>query len=131
MEYTQIKETCLYVESLEKIREFYSNVLSMPVISYKEGRHVFFRVGSSVLLCFIAEVTKAEKNLPPHFGNGNQHIAFEVPASTYQDAKATLTEKGVQITHEQEWPHSRYSFYFNDPEGNVLEIVVPGIWEGN
>ncbi|QDH80673.1 glyoxalase [Echinicola soli] len=129
MDYTQIKETCLYIPDLDRAEEFYHKKLGMPVISKEEGRHIFFRCGTAVLLCFIPETTKNEKVLPPHFASGKQHIAFEVEASAYPKSKAELIEKGIVITHEQEWKDGLESCYFEDPFGHVLEIVPRGIWE--
>ena len=129
MKYTQIKETCLYISDLDLAESFYHQVLEMPVISKAEGRHIFFRCGSSVLLCFIAETTKFEQDLPPHFAHGKQHVAFEVSKRDYLKTKSNLLEKGITITHEQEWRKNQMSFYFDDPFGNVLEIVPVGIWE--
>ncbi|MBD8490733.1 VOC family protein [Echinicola sp. CAU 1574] len=129
MEYSQIKETCLYIHDLDKAASFYHNILGMPVISTEEGRHIFFRCGSSVLLCFIPEKTKNEKVLPPHFAKGKQHIAFEVASEVYHSTKESLLQKGITITHEQSWKDGLESFYFEDPFGHVLEIVPKGIWE--
>ncbi|GGF26862.1 VOC family protein [Echinicola rosea] len=129
MDYTQIKETCLYIPDLDQAQEFYHDKLGMPVISKEEGRHIFFRCGTSVLLCFIPTATKNEKVLPPHFASGKQHIAFEVAASAYPKHKAELIKKGIVITHEQEWKEGLESAYFEDPFGHVLEIVPKGIWE--
>ncbi|WP_200979053.1 VOC family protein [Echinicola sp. 20G] len=129
MEYSQIKETCLYIHDLDKAASFYHNILGMPVISKEEGRHIFFRCGSSVLLCFIPEKTKNEKVLPPHYADGKQHIAFEVAPEVYHSTKESLLQKGITITHEQRWRDGLESFYFEDPFGHVLEIVPKGIWE--
>ncbi len=129
MEYSQIKETCLYISDIAKAKSFYHEVLEMPVISIEDGRHIFFRCGSSVLLCFIPETTANETNLPPHFAQGKQHIAFEVSAEKYPNAKSILVKKGIKITHEQDWKDGLKSFYFEDPFGHVLEIVPMGIWE--
>lgn len=129
MDFTQIKETCLYVSKLGETRRFYHDQLGMPVISQVEGRHIFFRVGSSVLLCFIAEVTKNEKVLPPHFASGKQHIAFEVEQRDYLSVKQQCLDRGIEITCEQKWPADFESFYFEDPDGHVLEIVPAGMWE--
>ncbi len=49
-----------------------------------------------------------KKNLPAHYAEGKQRLAFEVP--------------------EQAWKKGLKSFYFSDPAGNVLEIVPEGIW---
>ena len=128
MKITRIKETCLYVSDLEATRRFYHECLSLPVIAMVPGRHVFFEVGDTVLLCFDASATRNEKLLPPHYAEGKQHIAFEVPAPTYDRWKAALQKKGVEITHEQKWKEGIYSFYFEDPDGHVIEIVPPGLW---
>ena len=129
MDFTQIKETCLYVHDLDQTRHFYEGILGLKVISHQERRHVFFRLGSSVLLCFISEATRNETMLPPHFAEGKQHIAFEVLAEDYEQMKSSLTQKGVTITHEQEWKKGVHSFYFEDPDGHVLEIVPAGMWD--
>lgn len=129
MEILQIKENCLYVGDLLKTRQFYEKVMNFELISFVEGRHVFFRTGSSVLLCFLPEVTKKEKNLPPHFAYGQQHLAFEVSLRDYEAWKNKLMEQNVEIIHEQHWKNDLYSFYFHDPDQHVLEIIPPGIWE--
>ncbi|GGZ31879.1 bleomycin resistance protein [Echinicola pacifica] len=129
MNYSQIKETCIYLTDLDQAEAFYNGLLDMPIISREDDRHIFFRCGSSVLLCFIPEVTKNEENLPPHFAYGKQHIALEVPAEEYDAAKKELLAKGIKITHTQDWKEGLESIYFDDPFGNVLEIVPKGIWE--
>jgi catechol 2,3-dioxygenase-like lactoylglutathione lyase family enzyme len=129
MQITQIKETCLYIQDLELARDFYHQKLGFKVISMVEGRHVFFRAGSSVLLCFVPEKTKQEKTLPSHFAFGKQHIAFEVEQADYLEWKKKIQELGIEILHEQKWKNNLFSFYFHDPEGHVLEIVPKGIWD--
>lgn len=129
MEITQIKENCLYVSDLLRTRHFYEEVIGLKLISFVEGWHVFFRAGSSVLLCFLPEITKKEKILPPHFAYGQQHLAFEVSQNEYEEWKKKLTEQNIPIIHEQHWKENLYSFYFYDPDQHVLEIIPPGIWE--
>jgi len=53
--------------------------MGLSIIGFVENRHIFFRAGSSVLLCFNPETTKKEERLPPHFGTGQLHFAFEAP----------------------------------------------------
>ncbi|KEO74156.1 VOC family protein [Anditalea andensis] len=129
MKFTQIKETCLYINDLHKAEAFYHGFMRMPVISKVDNRHIFFRCGSSVLLCFNPEETKHEQNLPPHFATGKQHIAFEVKKSDYTEVKNLFKIKGIEIIHVQQWKDDRESFYFEDPFGHVLEIIQDGIWE--
>lgn len=129
MNIIKIKETCLYVSDLQKSEDFYHSKLGFPVIGRAEGRHIFFRTGESVLLCFIAEKTRQDSNLPPHYGSGQLHLAFEVSPQAYQEWKEKVQQAGIAIEHEQAWKDGLHSFYFRDPDGHLLEIVPLGIWE--
>jgi catechol 2,3-dioxygenase-like lactoylglutathione lyase family enzyme len=126
---TQIKETCLYFHDLEIAREFYGERLGLPVINYLKDKHIFFRAGNSVLLCFNPEDSKIKKSPPAHYGEGRYHLAFEVKATEYEAHKNELKAKRITITEEVKWPTGQESFYFEDPAGNVLEIVPEGIWK--
>ena len=128
LSFTQIKETCLYIRDLDQAEAFYHGKLGLPLISKVKGRHIFFRAGKSVLLCFIPEATRVETRLPPHFGEGQLHMAFECEADQYEAWKAHVSGTGIEIIHEEHWPYGGKSFYFHDPEMNVLEVVQPGIW---
>jgi hypothetical protein len=35
----------------------------------------------------------------------------------------------IAVIDEVTWENGQKSFYFNDPIGNVLEIVPKGIWD--
>lgn len=130
MKFLKIKETCLYVHNLERAKKFYHETLELPLMSYVEGKHIFFRAGTSVLLCFNPEDSKHKKSPPPHYGGGKQHVAFEVSEQDYQQAKTWITSKGITITDTVIWKSGAESFYFNDLEGNVLEIVpAKGVWD--
>ena len=128
MNISRIKETSLYVQELERTESFYKKKLNFPVISRENGRHIFFRVGSSILLCFLAGTTKKGDTLPPHYGKGNLHIAFEVPKSKYHAVKNQIQSQNIPIEHEQHWFDDFYSFYFRDPDGHSLEVVQQGMW---
>ena len=75
---SKIKETCLYVADLHKTKEFYNEKIGLPLISLVENSHVFFRAGTSVLLCFLSERSSEQTSLPKHYGKGHIHFAFEV-----------------------------------------------------
>jgi len=128
MTFTQIKETCIYYQDLEKAKEFYNGLLELPVISYVKDKHIFFKAGSSVLLCFNPGDSKLKQSPPPHFAEGKLHFAFEVGADEYEKVKEEILTKGIKITDKVIWKSSQESFYFEDPGGNVLEIVPVGIW---
>lgn len=130
MNFIKIKETCLYVHELERIRQFYHGVLDLPIINYDPGKHIFFRVGNSVLLFFNPDDSRSKSSPPAHYGGGKQHVAFEVSKSEYSKAKEELIQKGVKIVDELVWKGGVESFYFEDPEGNVIEIIPDmGMWD--
>jgi catechol 2,3-dioxygenase-like lactoylglutathione lyase family enzyme len=130
MNVSRIKETCLYVYDLEKAKNFYHAVLGLQVIGYLPGKHLFLRAGESVLLLFNPEDSKKKISPPGHFGGGKQHFAFEILDKDYTTVKEEIQAKGIEIIDEITWPGGKKSFYFNDPEGNVLEILPEkGIWD--
>ena len=129
MEIKQIKETCLYVTDLDRTRQFYQDKLGLAVIGEVKNRHVFFRAGSSVLLCFIAEMSRKGGTLPPHFGSGQLHLAFEVSREQYENWKEKIKAAGIELEQEYDWGRGFKSFYFRDPDGHLLEVVMEGMWE--
>lgn len=131
MNIRRIKETCIYVTDLERTKAFYSGLLGLPLISLVKDRHVFFRAGESVLLCFVAEQTKKEAELPPHGASGSIHFAFEVSREEYEAALGHIKSKSIPILHQHLWKSGFRSFYFHDPDGNLVEITEAGLWDAN
>jgi catechol 2,3-dioxygenase-like lactoylglutathione lyase family enzyme len=129
MEFVKIKETCLYVTNLEQSKAFYHGKLGLPIISEVPGRHLFLRAGSSVLLCFIAESSSQSTEVPPHFGSGQLHLAFETSPEEYLKWKEKVQAQQILIEHEHNWGNGYLSFYFRDPDQHCLEIVMTGMWE--
>lgn len=120
MKFNQIKETCIYFRDLEQAKDFYHGKLGLPIITYVEAKHIFFRAGNSVLLCFNPEDSKSKKTPPAHYAEGRYHFAFEVPKAEYENHKQELTRKGITITQQLKWKSGQESFYFEDPVGNVF-----------
>jgi len=128
MNLRQIKETCIYSRDLIEARNFYHDLLGLPIISEVEGKHIFFKVGNNVLLCFNPDDSRLKKSPPAHFAEGRYHFAFEVTPDEYENAKVEIRNKGVAIIDTLLWQNGKESFYFNDPLGNVVEIVPEGVW---
>lgn len=124
---TGILETVLYVDDIDRAERFYREVMSLTRIGKEPGRHVFFRVGSGVLLLFRAERTRQTTSLPPHGADGEIHVCFTVASAEYETWKQRIREHGLAILQETEWPAGR-SFYFRDPDGNLLELANADIW---
>jgi catechol 2,3-dioxygenase-like lactoylglutathione lyase family enzyme len=129
MEIKKIKEICLYVSDLANTKAFYHGKLRFDVIGEVQDRHVFFRAGESVLLCFISEASKQGGTLPPHYGSGQLHLAFEVTKQDYPDWKQKVKGLGIPIEQEYDWGNGYLSFYFRDPDQHLLEIIMEGMWE--
>lgn len=128
MNFTQIKETCIYSRNLDEMRQFYHELMGLPVISHLPDKHIFFRAGSSVLLCFNPDDSKRKASPPAHYAEGRYHFAFEVSPADYDTHKEEVRGKGIRIIDQVIWKSGQESFYFEDPEGNVVEIVPEGIW---
>ncbi|WP_299818869.1 VOC family protein [uncultured Pontibacter sp.] len=129
MKIKKIKETCLYVENLQNSKEFYNGKLGLEVIGEVKDRHVFFRAGESVLLCFISEASGKGGNLPPHYGTGQLHLAFEVSKTDYPAWAEKIKSAGITLEQEYDWGGGYLSFYFRDPDKHLLEVVMEGMWE--
>jgi catechol-2,3-dioxygenase len=129
MKFLAIKETCLYCCDLPGARKFYENLLGLEVINYLPDKHLFLRAGSSVLLIFNPDDSKTKISPPPHFASGPQHFAFEVEKNDYESSKSEIRTKGIEIIDTLVWKNGSESFYFKDPEGNILEIVPVGTWD--
>lgn len=128
MEALDILETCLYVDDLEAAEQFYSEVLTLSLVSKAEERHLFFKLGDGMLLLFKPEASLASGDLPPHGSTGAGHCCFKIDERDYEAWLQHLETNGVDITAIQTWPGGAKSFYFNDPAGNVLELAPARIW---
>ena len=122
-----VLETVLYYTDQQRAADFYIDVLGMRLLDREPQRSLFFRAGDSVVLMFDAEQTAKGGKLPPHGASGSVHTCFRVPADEYETWKTYLDERGVSVFNEIEWPRGR-SFYFHDPDGNLLEIANADIW---
>jgi catechol 2,3-dioxygenase-like lactoylglutathione lyase family enzyme len=122
-----VLETVLYFTNQARMEAFYSDVLGMKLIDRELGRHLFYRAGRSVFLLFRADETLRSEKLPPHGARGPAHTCFLVPVRDYDGWQTHLRSSGVEVLQEIDWSRGR-SFYFHDPDGNVLEIANADIW---
>jgi len=124
---TGILETVLYVADLDRAERFYRDVMGLKQIGKESDRHVFFRVGTGVLLLFYAERTRRSSTLPPHGADGEIHVCFTVAPDEYDAWRRRVRDRQVAVQKEITWPVGR-SFYFRDPDGNLLELADADIW---
>ena len=124
MRLKEIGHVLLRVMDLERSKKFYSDVLGFQVLEEdpEHGGTFMALPGQShaIDLFQVKDQQAAEGQTPGVRGLG--HIAFRVEnEEALKDAYATLREHGVEITRTIDHV-SQKSIYFDDPDGNVLEI---------
>jgi catechol 2,3-dioxygenase-like lactoylglutathione lyase family enzyme len=130
---TGLLETCLYVDDLERARRFYREVMHLEEMSASD-RLIAFNVGPSrVLLVFdratcTEDVDSSKGTIPGHFAKGPMHVAFAIAESASEDWRAWLEKNGLKIRSTMRWDRGGQSLYFEDPDGNVIELATPGLW---
>jgi catechol 2,3-dioxygenase-like lactoylglutathione lyase family enzyme len=129
-----VLETAIYTDDLDEARAFYGGLLGLEEVTASEGRHVFFRCGTTVVLIFDPVLTKkqtldAHLPVPAHGTTGASHICFSAPGKQVDHWKNILQINSVPIESEITWPNGARSVYFRDPTGNSLEIAQPRLWE--
>ena len=122
-----VLETVLYFSDEQRTASFYGGVLGMRLLDREPGRSLFYRIGDSVFLLFRTEQSLRAGKLPAHGARGPIHTCFRAPAETYSAWKEHLRARGVELIREVEWSRGQ-SFYFHDPDGNLLEIANADIW---
>jgi catechol 2,3-dioxygenase-like lactoylglutathione lyase family enzyme len=135
----RIVETALYVDDLDRARDFYSRVLQLSVMLESETLSAFNVGEQSVLLIFkrggsLRPQTFSggpgmpEGEIPPHDGTGPLHMCFAVGSDQLGMWEAQLVESGVAIEGRTRWVRGGESIYFRDPDGHLLEMMTPGNW---
>ena len=130
----RILETSLYVNDVARTRAFYEDVLGLKPMMHDERLTAYSAGPGSVLLLFRHGSTDRPAptpggTIPAHDGAGHLHYAFSVTADGVDRWRAHLVGKGVDIESEVTWPRGGRSLYFRDPEGNLVEMASPGLWD--
>lgn len=126
-------ETSLYVEDLDRARDFYRRVLGFEAF-FSDHRMCALEVpGAGVLLLFrrgaAAEPAPTQGGvIPPHDGSGHLHLCFAIPLGELAAWERHLAAEGVAVESRVHWPRGGTSLYFRDPEGHSLEVATPGLW---
>jgi catechol-2,3-dioxygenase len=114
----------LRVADQEASKQFYRDLLGF-VIAEEDPDHggVFMTLGENFHTLDIGQhIAPAEAQRPRRDQIGLGHIAFQVASyAALRDAYTHLVGSGVTILRATNHVNQR-SFYFNDPDGNTLEI---------
>lgn len=124
MRLKEIGHVLLRVLDLERSKKFYSEVLGFHVLEEDPAHGGTFMAlpgqSHSIDLFQVKDAAAAERQTPGVRGLG--HIAFRVESEdALKEAHAALREHGVEITRTIDHV-SQKSVYFEDPDGNTLEI---------
>jgi len=131
---TGVIETALYVDDLPRAVAFYRKLFGFPVLNEDQRFCALDVAGRSVLLLFrrgaSTELMRFPGGtIPPHDGHGPLHFAFSIPAGSESAWEKRLHEADVIIEGTMDWTRGGRSLYFRDPDGHLVELITPGVWE--
>ena len=131
-----VMETAVYVDDMDLAEHFYRDVLGLECMFKGDGLIAFDAGFKSALLVFhrdgrFEDLVTPGGTIPGHNSAGHAHFAFRVSMESYERWKQHMAERDIEIISEVTWPAGGLSFYFNDPDGNVLEMATPGNWPNN
>ena len=130
-----VLETSLYVEDLERSRDFYTALFGFSPFFCDDRMCAMEVPNEQVLLLFRHGMTDEpapgpgpDGFIPPHHGRGALHLCFAIPYGELQNWTTHLQQRGIGIESTLRWPHGGTSVYFRDPDGHSLEVATPGLW---
>src|SRR5262245_2132003 len=149
-----VNHLALVCKDMARTVDFYTNTLGMPMTKTIElpngmGQHFFFDIGNGDSLAFFwfpnaPEAAPGIASPKANVGQGSittahgsmNHVAFDIPAETIEEYRATLQAKGVEVTEVMTHDESPRqitttvndttfvcSIYFLDPDGILLEFA--------
>jgi len=123
-----LRHLALRVTNLSRSRVFYEQILGMKVVWEPDPENVYFTSGSDNLALHQIPVNEVPAYQPPkhqlldHFG-----VVLESPESV--DRMFQLVEReairlgSTIIKPPKQHRDGSYSFYFSDPDGNVIQAL--------
>ncbi|MCG8604892.1 VOC family protein [bacterium] len=126
-----IMEIAIYVQNLDEAEAFYKSLFDLNPYSRNGHRHVFFRIGETMLLLFDPAESRKGGSVPGHGAVGSGHIAFRVRHRDLDFWRNRLMSMNIEIEQEYSWSSGGKSIYFRDPSGNSVELVTPDTWEAS
>lgn len=123
-----IMETSLYVDDLPASVAFYQRVFGFAV-NFTADRLVSLAVRPGHVLLLFTKQGSVTLPRGAHHGDGNLHLAFAVDADQIEPWRAFLNAQDLVIEDEIRWDRGGISLYFRDPDGHLLEVASPGVWQ--
>lgn len=119
-----VNHVAVFAKDLEMTAEFYTNLLSMPVVSVTSNRdvpestHMNVDIGGGTLISFFdfPHVPRLQRRAPEGVG-GIMHLAIPVPLTRLKKVKSSFGERGIQFQE------IGGALYFKDPNGLGIELM--------
>ncbi|MGO4388963.1 VOC family protein [Microvirga sp. 2YAF29] len=129
-----VLEAALYVDDLARAKAFYEDRMGLGLLRADNRMCAFDVGGRNILLLFqrgasAQTMTISGGTIPPHDGQGPLHIAFAISADELQAWEEKLEKSGIAIEGRTTWQRGGTSLYFRDPDGHLLELATPGLWQ--
>jgi catechol 2,3-dioxygenase-like lactoylglutathione lyase family enzyme len=128
-------ETALIVEDVFRSVAFYGKVLGLRAMEQNERLGVMDAGPRQVLLLFrrggSVEASETPGGTMPGGIDaiGRSHTAFAVSSSDLEGWQVWLRLNEIEVAGDVRWKRGGRSLYFRDPDGNLLELATPGVWE--
>jgi glyoxylase I family protein len=119
-----IEHTCILANDMERLRQWYIDVLGFQLIVRDDGHGTAFALGADGRS--ILEFIQADRNIgiENYKALGIRHLAVSVTPENAAHAVKLLKAEGVEVLEEYvELPNGTHLFFFRDPEGNVLHLA--------
>lgn len=119
-----IEHTCILAKDLERLRQWYIDVLGFQLIVRDDGHGTAFVLapdGRSIV-----EFIQADRDIgvENYKALGIRHLAVSVAPENAAHAAKLLKADGVEVLEDYvELPNGTHLFFFRDPEGNVLHLA--------
>ncbi|HEX4041842.1 MAG TPA: VOC family protein [Xanthobacteraceae bacterium] len=115
------------VGDLDVSRKFYTETLGLTLVQdLPAAGMVFLRAGRDHVI--LAKCSTLSSRDPKD--TRRVHHAFKIDADKYDEAKAFLASKGVEVFEEEDRKTGVFvgrQFYIRDPDGTVIEFSE---WDG-
>jgi len=122
-------EIAIVVSELEKAKEFYCDLLEIPMVSYQPDQHIALKIGENQYMGLWLPGEWHSNYLTPEeiqeyagMCDGRFHFVFEVEPPDVARLCRKLVDAGVKVygpvLHADGAPHA----YFNDPFQHAVEL---------
>ena len=132
---TKVLETALYVQDHARSVTFYERVLGFTK-TFEDERLVALNIADTkqILLLFLVGSSNQPNpapggTIPAHDAKGRMHLAFAIPESEREAWEAKLNAENVPLESTVTAQYGGISLYFRDPDGHLIELATPGVWD--